>query len=654
MQVATPFLMKATTAELLRNKVKGRKAFKQFIDSARIVSDVVRDVVTSQVQIADDRKVVYWIGGSQAWSSWQQDGQIPLKSALEESAFTAGNADIFYVCDSLATCEKFVEELEGYLIPWIKQQCEERLALVDGKYKIKVVRNGFEETKPRAKTFTLNEPTVYTLFPGYNVMFELEVPKERARRGDVQDMHVDGEFEGKLAIYIDVSYAQDVNLQKFKSSYLVQRGSLWFPNEMGLLTFGMLIPTSRAAEKGLDVDTLRKEVLLRSVQSRTGMSVPAIHNEITALYHNLLYGTPAYVSEFIDKVFIMNVKLIDPNIEELCSHFEAFLIEALRPTINTFIVETSNQINEKWKKSPDTAFMFLAGGDAMRRYKKDITVTKDIDTKIYIAPGVKSVKTEVERIVAKNLSKLTCYLSQHKTQIFGGIPSDRIEYNAGKLKCGIVFLTNSSRNLQYRIRLIKKTESFPVTLYSVDFRGYLTGELDGKRFSIRYDVPIVDVVIQDNDHGFTRAQAVEMRHTNAIPVATRKFLVEDIVHTYENEDLAVMRYGAGKVKKDKDRFKVLRALPKSSPGRTSTLGNEVMGHKVPINATNTHYSMYHDNVVASYYDHFVSLRQKMKGLTKYKMSFNGEALQKAGVHVLHNVYVGDKFEDIAAPMDVSE
>lgn len=284
----------------------------------------------------------------------------------------------------------------------------------------------------------------------------------------------------------------------------------------------------------------------------------------------------------------------------------------------------------------------------MRRYKKDITVTKDIDTKIYIAPGVKSVKTEVERIVAKNLSKLTCYLSQHKMHIFGDVPSDRLVYNTGRLKCGIIFLTNSAHNLQYRMRLIKKTDSFPVTLYSVDFRGYFTGEIDGQRFSIRYDVPIVDVVIQENTHGYTFAQAVEMRHTNGIPVATRKFLVHDIIHTYENEDLAIMRYGAGKIKKDKSRFNALRELHKSSPGRTMTLANEVMGRKVPLNGTDANYGAYHDEVVKTYYDYFVGLRLKYKGLVKYKMPFNGETLKKNGVDVLHNMYVAEKFEDLAA------
>ena len=293
MQVATPLYMKANTAELLGKKVKGRQAFKKFMDSTRIFSDVVTDIVTNQIRLTDDNSIISWVGGSQAWFRWQQEEQVALQSTLEESAFTAGNSDIFYVCNSLETCEKFIEQLENFVIPYIKQQCEERLALVDENYKITIVRSGFDEAKKHAQYFNVNEPVVYTLFPGYNVMFLLDVPLNKGYnlRGKEGNMDIDGEFDGKLALYLDISFAEGVNLPRFKSQYLVQRGAMWYPNDVGLLTFGMLIPTSRTGEKGLDVDTLRKDVLLRTVQSRTGLSAPAILNEMTARYQSMFYGT---------------------------------------------------------------------------------------------------------------------------------------------------------------------------------------------------------------------------------------------------------------------------------------------------------------------------------------------------------------------------
>lgn len=652
MKVATPPLMKVASPQLFEKKVRARRAYKDFLDSTKIVSEVVREMVTTHITFLDDRISTYWIGGSQAWQAalafWREHGLNPIQSPTEESAFVAGNADVFFVHHNLDTCIKFLEMFESYIVPWLQEQCDARLATIGSPYKIKISRNGFDAPKTRSDVFDVNDPVTYTLFPGYNYIFELSEPQLAATRSAVSATQ--GEFNGKMVLYIDISYAEGVDLRQLKQAYIGSMYGLNFPNEQGLLTYGMLIPTSRAMEKGFDVDTLRKDVLLRVMQSRGAQSIPHIYHDMVTLYRQIFFGSAVYVDDFVNRVFMINMKLMDPNIEAGCASFEAFLIEMLRPTINAFIVETSMQISQKWTRNPNSAFMFLAGGDAMRRYKKDITVTKDIDTKIYIKEGVPSIQTEVERIVAKNMSKLVCYMISHKNRLFASAGTEQVNYDTPLLRCYIKFLTQSDRNMQFRLRLIQKNENLPVTLYSIDFRCYFVGEFGGKQFSIQYDVPIVDVVIQENEgNKITRAEAVEMRHTNGIPVATKKFLVQDIIHTYENDDLAAMRSGVKKVGKDKERFNALRALPKSSPIRTASPIGVAGNQPAYLNSVNNEYFSYNSPSASAYYKHFVSLRQKKKTVFKYKMPFSATKLasdSEGKVQLEFDAPIYNKAEDL--------
>ena len=59
-------------------------------------------------------------------------------------------------------------------------------------------------------------------------------------------------------------------------------------------------------------------------------------------------------------------------------YIEKWFISKFRPAINSCILEINADL-EKFNVK-----LFISGGDAMRRYKNDISFTKDIDTKLYI------------------------------------------------------------------------------------------------------------------------------------------------------------------------------------------------------------------------------------------------------------------------------
>ncbi len=95
---------------------------------------------------------------------------------------------------------------------------------------------------------------------------------------------------------------------------------------------------------------------------------------------------------------------------------EAQIIDTFRPYINSTIININNELQSEFKdlseRTDSGVGIFVAGGDAIRRYKNNVSVTKDIDTKIYIPNNEFSNKENIDRItkiVINNLLKLVSF-----------------------------------------------------------------------------------------------------------------------------------------------------------------------------------------------------------------------------------------------------
>jgi hypothetical protein len=195
------------------------------------------------------------------------------------------------------------------------------------------------------------------------------------------------------------------------------------------------------------------------------------------------------------------------------------------------------------------------------------------------------------------------------------------------------YFTDNPHNMQFRMRVIERNKLLPVTLYSIDYRGYMTCVIDGKQYVFKHEVPIVDVVIEHNKNNALREDIVTMTKTN-IPVASLKFLLKDLIKTYNNEELAGMRVWNNKKQKDADRFKKLRELymqrlqkTGEDASRSKSGSPSIMGTKVRLDAVDELYT----NFVASsdvswYIKMFDDIRNKEKKQVKHKMPFDFEKI----------------------------
>ena len=84
---------------------------------------------------------------------------------------------------------------------------------------------------------------------------------------------------------------------------------------------------------------------------------------------------------FIEKIRenINKYSAINGTYEKFIDYVERWLMSIFRPAINSFIIEINDELYKKYNIK-----LFIAGGDAMRRYNYNISSTKDIDTKLYI------------------------------------------------------------------------------------------------------------------------------------------------------------------------------------------------------------------------------------------------------------------------------
>jgi len=283
---------------------------------------------------------------------------------------------------------------------------------------------------------------------------------------------------------------------------------------------------------------------------------------------NKYYQTFNQTSLFDDSFYTDLKKLYaiaDEEIAKIINSMEINIIEKLRPYIN----KTIKKLNDTIMENNSEIGLFVAGGDALRRYKNDISVTKDIDCKIYVPKRLftNALKNELNNLIVEELIYLLCFLIQNSANIFSGLTTI---YETDKYKIEYILSNEDSSNKymkNFRYRQIFK-DPFPVDLYSLDYRCIINIELkdnledpsDNTKISYNYDIAFIDVVLELSDLIIYKENAVL---SNEIPISKLEFLLKDLKNTYNSDTSSLLRFIGGKITKDYDRYNSLLELIKN-------------------------------------------------------------------------------------------
>jgi hypothetical protein len=289
--------------------------------------------------------------------------------------------------------------------------------------------------------------------------------------------------------------------------------------------------------------------------------------------YSLLFGRIKVGSE--PKVPAYN-KVIASNIamnlfpENITDKLNEYMMELLRPYLN-FCVYSLDLSLKTQGLYPHDAYVFVAGGDSMRRYDDSLSKTADIDTKLFYRSN-KNVFSKLKHCVINNLIRMITLFNSVDDRIFYGIPprKSQVYFNYKISETDIIPITitveipilRSDIN-QYRVRFTRKTPHFPVNLFSIDYRTSISMTINsGGRWPdfnlIRsYDLAILDVPMIEHKELPPIADCI-YDPTAKLPVASPKFLIKDIKRMYSTDEL--IRGRIQKQDKDKKRIKRLTEL----------------------------------------------------------------------------------------------
>ena len=364
------------------------------------------------------------------------------------------------------------------------------------------------------------------------------------------------DFNNKLVVEVNLDYyhtitdpsrQQMLNIQTFnekyvnistirgyhpQESYQTVRQKLNKLNELGLLTFSYINTTKAEDEMGLNVDKYRQKKFLEIALENNREKIRKFYEKILETYELTFKEFKSYNVFFIKKIKELIIKNSDVYYGEFMDYIEKWFVSKFRGSINSCIKEINNDLARFGVK------LFIAGGDAMRRYKNDITFTKDIDSKLYInniqlqeGQTKEQLKKEIIEIIIKHIVKLRNYLEENRSLILGEFiteqqPLSQIKYTSETANYVVkTTLKEDSKSQQFRTREIKKTSAFPVDLYSIDFRTSIASfDKSGTFISENtHDISILDIVLQDNDD----YNDYYVEEFGDVPVASLEFLLED-------------------------------------------------------------------------------------------------------------------------------
>jgi hypothetical protein len=280
---------------------------------------------------------------------------------------------------------------------------------------------------------------------------------------------------------------------------------------------------------------------------------------------------------------------VHPELKDFKEKIESDVIELFRPYINKTIFNINDELSkmefymidadrtetEKSRGEEKLTGIFILGGDALRRYKYNASKTKDIDAKIYIPIKIPYSNNDRENIdsgyhneekifrcITSNLIKLLSYLENNKKVLFEGLQKPETahkEISAGRgndnnVIIDVDFITEDPNFVNFKFRKSGKPY-FPADLYSIDYKCLFKITLREKVITIPIEIAFIDIVVKQEGRKIYNKFSVFAE--NKLPLARLEFLLSDLLNTYNENDLSLLRFFAGKSDKDYSRLNLL-------------------------------------------------------------------------------------------------
>jgi len=672
MDISQTFDIKSKVNELKIKAINNRKKLLTFLETIPITDLSINDYIVKYLIENEDIKqedYTYWIDGGFSWFlNYTNFDFDEITDELLLTSLTPLNLKIHYIYTNETSFEnkineirRFLNELKGLITNVntniIEKEIDRKELFKQHGYNLKLVIDNSQKGGGKFK----KEKKRFRYHPFKSTKIEGSLPQLPSLKKllyeqlDINDL-INDDFNSKIIVdfYIEdfSSKSRDISdfLPDFKKNYLlIPRSKGEFLkgfkelnlsrlnrlNDFGLITYSLLNKINIEDEFNLNVDNYRQKFFEETYEKNQRGNIrklPYIDflQELLERYEkNFKKFQTCYNTFFIENLKEIINKKKDPNYELFKDVIDRWFVSKFRPSINSFILEINDVLN-----SVIGIKLFIAGGDAMRRFENEISFTKDIDTKLYIgnvdiqrlkdlnlSTFERILKTDLKLdddeihkiinklrliqinsdekkvrllikdmvvgIIVKNIVKLRNYLQENIRRIF----QDLLQYDIRtadegfgtkvikfKMNDGRIFkidiLLNESdgqKFQQFRTRENKKRVDFPVDLYSIDFRIYIN-EFDSN-----------DNLLNKKSHDISILDVVlqdvddfydyYIDESSGIPVASLKFLKDDIEKTFAS-DRAYARISSGKVVKDISRYEKIKELYKySQKGGNLNLSN---------------------------------------------------------------------------------
>lgn len=581
-----PTYMDIQPCKLFKEEISKRGEFATFVNNIEGLNSFVDTIVRTY----STPHILTWIGGSRAWKKAHKEyfKNEPLDVLTESAMLSAGNYDIFMIFDDKQLLMEKFKEVKKTIETYIK---ELSLRLVDNySLEIKYVKGAsIKEDEmlemcalfpcksiaveitfvPSSKRKTRNSNSVNFSRSASSNSSVISSPSSQASASSLNSERTKDlpNVNNKLLFYLELSYLKDVKIDSFREEFL--NGNYLNPN--GLFMFSQFLKSPRT-DKGINVDILRDNFMKKVIGKEKSMSM--LLYQTAEKYENVFGISYKYHQHFLDFLYMKAVYQLheEEHHYDVEKYYTYNVMEILRPMINSCIVMYSNVLKETFEKT----FLLVVGGDAMRRYKDDITMTSDIDTKLYYDREMKptqkrslinltlafmslfvTIMNYTYKINVDDIYKLHSKNNNNAYKIF--LPklqqfteNEAIEHMINK---------NQIHIYHFRLRYIEESCEFPVDLFSIDLNIPVIVKIENKEeFRSHITIPVFDMVLQKNDGSVSMKESIHDYTNTTVPVASLDFLKKDLDNTYSNVRKSRLRFNNDKVVKDKKRLDELYQL----------------------------------------------------------------------------------------------
>jgi len=349
-------------------------------------------------------------------------------------------------------------------------------------------------------------------------------------------------INNKIAVEFNLEYLNTLSsLSNFNNNYItIPKNKVYKENEnsltlrkklnrlniIGLLTISYLNIIRIEDETRLNIEEIRQNIF-KKYYLDTSEKFLNFYENIINIYKTVF---KVHHPVFLQKIYTLIINYKFPFYTKYVETINKYYICKFKPILNSYIKTLNNDLHHFNTK------LFIKGGESMRRYDKNISVTNDIDTKIYYNNNY----DEILKIIIKNTFKLRCYFEDNKLFLFNDI--NIFDFKFGNYLFSIQNFKNIIQNFVTRCITINRNPDFrSIDLLGIGLNYFIniTDISDSNNpiiTNVLYNMlGILDVDIEYNNNNISFNKYYKI--FDGIPIATLDFLINDIEKMYMNLDV---------------------------------------------------------------------------------------------------------------------